>query len=330
MSTSTDTTDAATPSGRLHALYKKYCVLTDWNIGVVPVTTGTISRLVHSGQLGPIRWLPKASPLNSRADPFMWPHENGPRIIFEEIDHWTGRGHISSLPLEKLMVPGAARREITQSYHLSYPFVLQSAGKWYCMPESARSGGIDLYLWNEKLASWQLARRLIDGVQLIDATLFEHENNYYLFATTRGDGSYEKLRIWWAPSLAGPWKLHAQDPVKTDLRSSRPAGPLFKHESTWYRPAQDCSRGYGGAVTINRLEVLDPEHYRETQVCQLMPDHNGPYPDGLHTLVVCDDMILVDGKRVGFSAALLGMKLARRLKGSRGAANGAAAAGTAL
>lgn len=314
---------------RLQSLYRKYCVLTDWNIGFVPATTATIERLVRTGDLGQIRWMPKASPLTSRADPFMWPHEGGRRIIFEEIDHWTGRGHISSLPFDKLNERSVARREIAQSYHLSYPFVLHSGGKWYCMPESARSGGIDLYLWNDQLATWQLARRLIDGVQLIDATLFEHGGKFYLFATTRGDGSYEKLRIWWAPSLSGPWQLHAQDPVKLNVRSARPAGPLFKHGENWYRPAQDCSKGYGGAVTINRLDVLSPDHYRETEVCQLAPDRNGPYPDGLHTLVVCDDIILVDGKRVGFSAALLGMKLARRLKGERGVAQRAAVPETA-
>jgi hypothetical protein len=157
-------------------------------------------------------------------------------------------------------------------------------------------------------------------VQLIDATLFEHGGKFYLFATTRGDGSYEKLRIWWAPSLSSPWQAHAQDPVKIDIRSARPAGPLFRHDGAWYRPAQDCSGGYGGAVTINRLDVLSPDHYRETEVSRLVPDRHGPYPHGLHTLVVCDDIILVDGKRVGFSAALLGMKLARRLKGGRGVA----------
>ena len=55
-------------------------------------------------------------------------------------------------------------------------------------------------------------------------------------------------------------------------RSARPAGPIFAHEGRLYRPAQDCSRTYGGAVVIHRIEALTPEIFREVAVARLDPE----------------------------------------------------------
>jgi hypothetical protein len=54
--------------------------------------------------------------------------------------------------------------------------------------------------------------------------------------------------------------------VKSGLRGTRPAGALFSHGGMRYRPAQDCSRVYGEAVVLQRVETLTPTAYRETEV----------------------------------------------------------------
>jgi hypothetical protein len=64
--------------------------------------------------------------------------------------------------------------EIAQQHHLSYPSIMQWESVWYCVPESARTEGVDLYAWNASMGSWQLRRRLLDGVAIVDATLFRH------------------------------------------------------------------------------------------------------------------------------------------------------------
>ena len=61
------------------------------------------------------------------------------------------------------------------------------------------------------------------------------------------------LHIWWSDDLFGQWRPHAANPVKIDARSARPAGTPFVHAGTLYRPAQDCSHTYGGAVAICRV-----------------------------------------------------------------------------
>ena len=200
-----------------------------------------------------------------------------------------------------------------QPFHLSYPFVVRCGDVWYCIPESARSGGVDLYAWDVATRSWKIKRRLIDNVAILDATLFRQEGSWYLFGTLRGEESYAKLRIWWATALDGKWQMHERNPAKIDIRSARPAGPLFELGGRWYRPAQDCVEGYGRAVTINRIEVLTPSEFVETTISSVRPDPKGPYPDGLHTLAVYGDVVLVDGKRESFSMRLLLMKAIRRI-----------------
>src|SRR5262245_21267606 len=105
-------------SNWLPRLYRQYCVLTSWNIGVVDVLPGGIEALVCRGQLGPIRWCPRPCALSSRADAFLWPLAGEPRVIYEEIDHWQqGRGHISSVEWRALHELQAPRSEIVQPFH---------------------------------------------------------------------------------------------------------------------------------------------------------------------------------------------------------------------
>jgi hypothetical protein len=307
-------------SNRIRNAYEKYCVLTDWNIGVTDSSVDALGRLVTRGELSPVRWMPRRSPLLGRADPFLWPLESVPRVIYEEIDQRHGRGQIFSVSLRDGFARRPPRQEIDRPFHMSYPFVLRVDDTWCCIPESARSDGVDLYRWDARTESWQPKSRLIDGVGLLDATIFQQEGLWYLFGTVRDQGSNDALRIWWAPALAGPWQAHARNPVKVDASSARSAGPFFQFDGRWYRPAQDCTLRYGGALAVNRLDALSPTDFAETTVSRVSPDPKGPYPDGLHTLSVYDDCILVDGKRVGFSAALVLMKVRRRISRVMGSA----------
>jgi len=306
----------------LQRLYRRYCVLQTWNIGVVKAGPMDLQKLVADGRLGTVTWCPRLSPLSSRADPFVWAADGNDRVIYEEIDHWNARGHIRSLSLAGFSRPQQTRAEIVKPYHLSYPHTVALGKLWYCIPESARSSGLDLYAWNPERGSWEFQKRMIEGAGILDATLFRHGTMWYLFGALREDGPYDKLRIWWSDSLDGEWQPHSRDPAKVDIRSARSAGPVFQVGECLYRPAQDCTAGYGRAVTINRIDLLTPAEFRETTVSRVQPDPNGPYPDGLHTITVYGDSVLIDGKRVGFSAALLLMKLARRLTKLVGSASG--------
>jgi hypothetical protein len=80
-----------------------------------------------------------------------------------------------------------------------------------------------------------------------------------------------------------------------------------------YRPAQDCASTYGGAITINRIESLSPERFEEVPVASVEPDPDSAFPDGVHTLVVGDRRVYIDGKRTRLRADLVLTQLCRRL-----------------
>jgi hypothetical protein len=119
-------------------------------------------------------------------------------------------------------------------------------------------------------------------------------------AATKADasrGGAIDLHLWYARNLLGPYQPHECNPVKTDVRSTRPAGTPFVHEGRLYRPAQDGSRTYGGAVALCRIDRLSPTEFEETVVRVVRPNREDGYPQGLHTVSACGDCTLIDGKR---------------------------------
>ena len=83
------------------------------------------------------------------------------------------------------------------------------------------------------------------------------------------------------------------NPVKSDIRSSRPGGTPFVVDGVLHRPSQDDSRVYGGRLVINRVVELTPDRFGEEPVRAVGPDP--AYPDGLHTLSAAGRRTLVDG-----------------------------------
>ena len=110
-----------------------------------------------------------------------------------------------------------------------------------------------------------------------------------------------------------PWEAHFLNPVKTDIRSSRPAGTPFSHEGELYRPAQDGSSSYGGSVTITRVDELTPERFREVAVATISPSPSDRYKDGIHTISAAGSRTVVDGRRDVFILASATRQLRARV-----------------
>jgi len=104
--------------------------------------------------------------------------------------------------------------------------------------------------------------------------------------------------------------------VKVDPRSAGCAGTPFVAGGSLYRPAQDCSRSYGGAVTLNRVIRLTPHEFHEETVAVVAP--NARYPAGVHTLSSLGSITLVDGKRRAFTLRRVAWRLTSPLRLLRG------------
>jgi hypothetical protein len=93
---------------------------------------------------------------------------------------------------------------------------------------------------------------------------------------------------------------HSRNPEKVDPSASRPAGAPFVFQGCLYRPAQDCSRTYGGRVVLNRVTKLTATEFEEVAEVAAEPYADSDYPHGLHTLSAAGSVTLLDGKHMPF------------------------------
>ena len=184
---------------------------------------------------------------------------------------------------------------LEKDYHLSYPFVFQWDGEFFMIPETAAHNQVELYRCVAFPSRWKLEHVLLSGLAASDPTPAFVFGKWWLFASVpvAGAGTSGELHLFYADSPLGPWTPHRANPVKSDVRSARPAGRIFERDGQFYRPAQDCSRRYGYAVSINRIVQLNPDSYGEVEVDKLVPNGK-PDVAGVHTLNMADDMTVID------------------------------------
>ncbi|MGO1000166.1 glucosamine inositolphosphorylceramide transferase family protein [Lysobacter sp. CA196] len=276
-----------------------------WMIGVIDAP---IQELIETPLASKIRWLGRRGSTHYRADPFGIPGDRH-RLYCEVYDYRDGLGRIEAIELDRGdRIVQAEPARLHSSTHLSYPYLFAHDGAVYAIPETSANRRCELYRI-EADGEWRPVAVLLDGIAAADASLFVHEGRFWLAYTDLGLGAFDNLCLSYAADLSGPWHPHALHPVKLDHCSSRPAGTPFVHGGTLYRPAQDCSDGYGAAIAINRIEVCTPQRYREQVVRRCRPDPRGPNPHGLHTVSSWGERTLVDGKRYVFNLHELGRKL---------------------
>jgi hypothetical protein len=207
------------------------------------------------------------------ADPFAIEHEGRHFIFFEELHYRTRKGRIAAVEVFEDAAPGEPQVVLERPYHLSYPFLFAWEGSLYMLPETAENGTVELYRCEAFPSCWRRHRVLLEGIRAYDATLWRGHDRWWMFASVAEPGadSSDELHLYWGATPLGPWTAHRGNPVLSDARCARPAGPLFSRDGKLYRPSQDCSPAYGHAVSINRVDALRDDEYRETAVHRITP-----------------------------------------------------------
>ncbi|MBL8298378.1 MAG: hypothetical protein JNN30_08535 [Rhodanobacteraceae bacterium] len=235
------------------------------------------------------------------ADPAPWRHEGRDFVLVEAYDYATGRGEIQALELDGQLDVAATHTVLRQPHHLSYPHLLHWQGRTFLVVESALAGRVDLWNCEHFPNRWTHSVTLLHGWRMVDPTLFERDGRWWMFAcvaeTPFDDEGREwnELFLFHAPSPAGPWQPHAQNPVCTDVRRARPAGPVFEHTGRLIRPGQDCAAEYGRAIVFHEIVTLTPDQYQERPLGVLEPDW-APGLRGCHTYARHADLDVLDGK----------------------------------
>lgn len=231
------------------------------------------------------------------ADPFLIEVAGRHYLFAEDYSHTAGRAVISVSEAGPDALWSPPRTVLERDHHLSYPFVFEHEGAIYMLPETGEAGRIELHRAVEFPDHWTLDRVLLDGLTAVDATLHAEDGVLWLFANVI-DGPEDPGQLWLftASSLDAEWRPHPQNPIVTDWGSSRPAGRLYRRGGALIRPSQDCSRRYGGAVILNRVDVLSPEEYRESPLDRIEPNWM-PGIDGTHTYTFDSRYTCLDGHR---------------------------------
>jgi hypothetical protein len=275
------------------------CLVWQWNIGVLSCDVGLLltGRHVIGHQ---VQWVtPK--PGGFRADPcILRCDDNVIHVLAEDFTYAEGKGTITKLSISPSGQTLSESTILDTPHHLAYPHVTRLGDDTFFVPESALSNEITAYRYDAAGDRWR-GQPLLRGIRAIDPTLLRFHDCWWLFYTDLRISDTDNLCIAWSDDLRGPWTGHPRNPVKRDVRSSRPAGAFLVVDGQLYRPAQDCSGHYGQAISMNKVSHLSKEEYFEEEVARIEPDPASPYPSGLHTISAVDGRVVIDGLRLRFA-----------------------------
>lgn len=251
-----------------------------------------IADSMSSPELHGFRWI-ESPPGRFYADPFMIEESGRAWVFFEDFEYAANRGRISCAQLgsdgafEPLPV-------LERPYHLSYPCIFRADNNLYMIPESAENGTVELYRCTQFPDRWRFERTLLE-LPAVDSTVWTDAGMFWLFVTLqepRGHGI--QLWLFSASTLMGKWTPHPANPISTDVRKSRGAGAIFRHNGKLFRPSQDCSGHYGRSFTLNEIVVLDADHYEE-RACVTVDPIWAPGLVGTHTYSHIGQVEVIDG-----------------------------------
>ena len=230
------------------------------------------------------------------ADPMAVERAGQLQVLAEEYVYETRRGRIACLTLDEQGRVASNQVALERPYHLSYPFTFEHHGETYMIPETASQRAVELYRCAHWPDRWEFVHALMSGIYAVDSTLLNFNGRWWLFTNVKGDAeasSWDELHIFHADDpLSTNWTPHPLNPVISDVRVARPAGPFFTIEGNLYRPSQDCSQRYGYAVNVNRVDTLTESAYAEILIEKVIPR---PPVLVTHTLSRAAGWVLMDG-----------------------------------
>ena len=276
-----------------------------------------IERIVAQGSLEGIKltWLPPMGSFRFLADPFGWWRDGKLHIFVEAYDYRDRRGTIEVLTYDDAFALVDRRPALSCPWHLSYPFLVETEGEMWMLPESHRSRRTTLYRSVRWPDLWEEAGDLALDMVAIDASPIFHQGRWWLFYSPMGseEDKMGALHCAWAERLQGPWTPHPLNPVRLDLGGARPGGTPYVDGDEVVLPVQDCRHTYGGAISALHISVSPTAFSSRLDPPIRAPASAAPFVEGLHTLSAAGAVTLVDVKRTELSPHGLAIELRREV-----------------
>lgn len=263
-----------------------------------------------------------------RADPFLFSYKGEDYLFVEMYDRWKEKGVIGVSRIRDGKC-GRFRVCLELPWHLSYPCIIEEEGNIYMIPECSASGELWMYRCVRFPYRWEKAV-CIAKEAVADATPLTVDGKRYWFGTVldaRNVCKNDNLAICKEGSNAVFTALYR------DQQTVRPAGHFIQTRNGWVRPAQNCSKTYGGNLIFYQIDCLDMEQYSERAFCsagawaeemegkdiriQCQPTIGTSYA-GVHTYNCNDRYEVIDFKYHGAHGFITMLKNLRERKKHKG------------
>lgn len=279
---------------------RKYIYNNRWTIGF---SSASLDTIINSDDWS-INWV--NNPYRNRwfADPFILDIDNDYiYVLVEEFYDPIGRGRISKLTIDRKknrIINVDVVLELPT--HLSFPAIMRKNNKIYIYPENSADSTLKLYEYNPNSNKCFFIESM-SNEKLADAIITNLFGKELLFATSSPNHNGSILNVY---ERAGGKFFNEIGNITFDKEIARNAGDFFMLNGKLFRPAQDCSEVYGGAVIIQEITKDDKGfHFRNVKRLVCTPSN---YTLGFHTFNYYKGMAVFDAN------GLRRPKLARIIK----------------
>ena len=262
-----------------------------WNLHIGKKTIDLILPLADTKRL-----IPPEN--NAWCDPFLISIDEKKYLFFENYEYKSKKGKISFTEIKNNNIT-TIQDALILDYHLSYPFVWQENKDIFMMPETADTKRVEIWKASEFLTKWKLHKVLFEGESCVDTTLFKNNNGDIWLFTNKSNDKFNdhnsELYIYKIENEFNKITPHILNPVITDCRIARNAGNIFyDNKNTIIRPSQiNISDFYGGGLNLRKIQELNLEKFRETNMASYFPNFTKNI-NALHHFTQNKDTFVVD------------------------------------
>lgn len=295
-------------------MLKKYFYHEEWNIGIANKPKDlTLDNLSHLCQDDTLTWL--SVRYHFQADPFLLKYQGKLYVFYEALNHSWIKGALRCRVLDSDLqeIEDFALDDINAlGCHLSFPQLWQADGDIYLMPESHEKNAIVIFKAVDFPKKWQIVQT-IDNGKYIDSVVFHNNNQQWLISSLHKTAERKVFRF-----QNATWQT-VNINYTSDDNHSRLGGGAFRlvfGEQVYLPVQENHPKEYGKSLFIKALHIntnTQPITWQELTQTQIQ-SHSARYPDGLHTLNISENYIIVDAKRWVFQPLNFFVRKYRQIK----------------
>ena len=196
------------------------------------------------------------------ADPFVLEYAGKQFLFVERMNRWRRIGTIAVGTISSDGTVSKFKDIIKEPFHLSYPNVFEYDNNVWMIPESGNNRDIRLYKAVDFPYRWQFVKQLYRGANFVDTSFVTYLND-----DTAIMNSYD-----WDAKSSFFFKFDLKKmifdllPNNPFMMNERCGGNGFESDGKIFRVLQDCSQQYGSRVLLRKVEGMDFEQGRASDL----------------------------------------------------------------